>query len=323
MKKLFIYIPTFNRINALSRQLDVILPIIKQRQGSVRLLINDNASDKDLSFIQKNNKNYPNIIFRKNPGNIGGNANIALGFVFAEKDEFLWILSDNDIVKEDSIDYILDALDDKVDFYCFNNEEDNPKTFNYKWKDGCQALMDWRLGLISDGLYNMKTVNGSIDAAFYYHNSSFPHLAVAFATIKKNQIVTIGMLPKNKITDSIHTSSESPTDYRLAHVCMPLLAPLMPKNDARSFLSKWISLHGIDFYKNRFVYFNLYLQSRAVLNYYGGWQTRVMIRLMWFVYFALYPARLLRDKIFIYLKNNMSNHSINKLRKIRKHIWGK
>lgn len=323
MKKLFIYIPTYNRIDALTKQLDVILPKIIENQENVRLLINDNASEKDLSSIKKKYKSSSNVIFRRNSGNIGGNANIALGFIFAKNDEFLWILSDNDIVKETAIDYILNALNGKVDFYCFNDEEHYPKTFKYKWEDGCQTLMDWRLGLISDGLYNMKTVKDSIHAAFFYHNSSFPHLAVAFEAIKQKQTVTVGLLPRREINDDLFDSPESPTDYRLANVCMPLLAPLLPKNEAVLFLRKWVSRHAINFYKNRYVYFNLYLQSLAVLKFYGGWQTRIMLRLMWFFYFALYPARLLRDKLLIYLKANMSSSKINKLRKIRKIIWGK
>jgi len=323
MNKLFIYIPTYNRFRSVTKQLKIILPKIKLHKNRVRLLVNDNASDKDLLSLAREYKNSTNIVFHRNCGNIGGNANIALGFVFARDDEFLWILSDNDIVKKDAIDYILDVLDDKVDFYCINNEVTRPKTFNYKWEDGCQAIMDWRMGLISAGLYNMSTVKKSIDAAFFYHNSSFPHLAVAFETLKKNKTVTIGLLPQKKIDEGIYDSSEQQTDYSIAFVGMPLLAPLMPKLEAKSFLRKWILLHGIDFYKNRFGYFYLYLQSLAVLKFYGGWRTRIILRLMWFSYFTLYPARLLRDKLKCYLKNTVSLSKINKLKKIRKIIWGK
>jgi hypothetical protein len=320
MNKLFIYIPTYNRPEVLKVQLSVILPKIAVLPDKVRILINDNASDKPFLQFHKKYSSSVNIEFRSNCGNIGGNANIALGFIFAKPGEFLWILSDNDIVAETAIDYILASLDSTIDFYCFNYAVKAPKTIDYLWESGCLTPMDWRLGLISDGLYNVNSVKESIEDAFYYHNSSFPHLAVAFSTMKKKGTVKYMLLPREKITKNSGDSNESPTDYTLAHVCMPLLVPLFPTKEAKSFILGWVRKHGVDFYSNRKKLYHLYLQSKSTISYYGGWRGKFLLLCMWPVYFVVKPIRVVRRKLINITKKYFSPSTVKKLKNIRRGI---
>jgi GT2 family glycosyltransferase len=108
MKNLFIYIPTYNRPKAIRTQLCALAPQVAKHQSRVRVLVIDNASS-DYSFdeIIDDFSIYKNIKFQRNCGNIGGNGAIALGFAFAQADEFLWILSDHDIVTASALDYLL------------------------------------------------------------------------------------------------------------------------------------------------------------------------------------------------------------------------
>jgi glycosyltransferase involved in cell wall biosynthesis len=320
MNKLFIYIPTYNRPIALKTQLSVLLPQISQMPEHVRILVSDNASDKPLEEFQEKYSSFPNIQFRSNSGNIGANANIALGFVFAKPNEFLWILSDNDIVTETALDYILGMLDSTIDFYCFNYSVKEPTVADYKWENGCQTSMDWRLGLISDALYNVNSIKKSIDAAFYYHNSSFPHLAVAFSAMKKKSLVKYKLLPREKINNAIFDSTECPTDYSLAHVCMPLLVPLFPAKEAKSFSLNWLHKHGVDFYRNRKSHYHLYLQSKATLAYYGGWKANVLLMWNWPVYITAIPLMMARPKLVSIAKKYLSSSAIERLNKLREKV---
>ena len=264
-----------------------------------------------------------NIQFRQNVGNIGGNANIALGFIFAQPDEFLWILSDNDIVADGAIAYILNILNKEIDFYCFNYSIEESTEVEYLWEDGCQAPMDWRLGLISDGLYNVNSIKSSIDAAFYYHNSSFPHLAVAFSTMKMKKLVKFGLLPRAKINNTMLDSAECPTDYTLANVCMPLLVPLFPTEEAKSFAIMWLRKHGVDFYLNKNRHYHLYLQSKAMLIYHGGWRARILLMWMRLFYLMVIPMRMIRKNLIMFVKKNFSSFVVDRLKKYRCIIWGK
>lgn len=324
MNKLFIYIPTYNRPEALKSQLSVLVPQVVKFKKNVRLLISDNDSAVQIyADIKKKYSGHKNIEFRQNAGNIGGNANITLGFVFAQKDEFLWILSDNDIICNSAIKYILGILDRTIDFYCFNFSVKKATEIEYTWEQGWQTPMDWRMGLISDALYNMNSVKDSIGEAFLYHNSSFPHLAVACASAKIKGKVKFMLVPNNKINKSLFSSNEHPTDYSLASVCMPLLVPLFPANDARSFSIKWLRKHVVGMYRNRNEHYHLYLQTRTLLRYYGGWKAHLLLNMGWLAYLIDYLFRPYRQRCVNILKQNLSVSSQNKLKKIRGIVCGK
>ena len=101
MSKIFIYIPTYERQKSLQSQLSILKPQIVKYKDSVRVLVRDNNSEGDYFLeISQEFQGLENISFEKNFGNIDGNANIALGFSSAKEDEFIWLLSDNDIIKE-------------------------------------------------------------------------------------------------------------------------------------------------------------------------------------------------------------------------------
>src|SRR5450830_708666 len=120
MAKLFIYIPTYNRPESLEKQLSALLPQVRNFPDEVRVLVSDNASEKYAEEdVLQHHARLSNVELRRNGGNIGANANIALGFAFARPDEFLWILSDNDIVTPNAVEYVLSMLENSVDFYCF------------------------------------------------------------------------------------------------------------------------------------------------------------------------------------------------------------
>lgn len=323
MNKLFIYIPTYNRPEAIKSQLSVLLPQITRIPEQTRLLVNDNDSDENLDDFYEKYLSFSNIQFRRNSGNIGANANIALGFTFVRPNEFLWILSDNDIVTDGAIDYILGLLDNKIDFYCFNYSVKEPTVIEHSWDNGCQVPMDWRLGLISDALYNINSIKDSINAAFYYHNSSFPHLAVAFSAMKDKGLAKYMLLPREKINNAIFDSTECPTDYSLAHVCMPLLVPLFPAKEAKSFSIMWLRNHGVDLYRNRKRHYHLYLQSKATLAYYGGWRASALLMWMRPVYLVANPISIVRKRLITVAKKHFSASTIEKLKKFRGIIWGK
>ena len=324
MAKLFIYLPTYNRPISLRRQLSLLLPQIEKFPQNVRVLICDNDSSKYvLNEILLGLPTLPNVEVRRNGGNIGGNGNIALGFVFAQPDEFLWILSDNDIVSPNAVTYLLAMLDPAVDFYCFVNGSESVQDVQHKWIDGCQVPMDWRMGLISDALYNMSSVKDVVEEAFYFHNSSFPHLAVAFAAARKKGVTRFRLLPRQKVSVNEASSTEQPTDYSLARICMPLLVPLFPTWEAKSFIRKWLWAHGVQLHINKSKHPHLYIQSKATLRLYGGWGTAV---LLWGTELAAIVAKPYLNKrqvIVQKLKKHLSSSNLSRAQRVRSFFCGK
>ena len=326
MNKLFIYIPTFNRPNALKKQLNVLFPQVAAQPDRVRLIVNDNASDDDwVGEIEAQYAPYSNIQFRTNSGNIGGNANISIGFMLARPDEFLWILSDNDIVTDTAVDYLIGFLNEKIDFFCFVDTIEKPIEVRHAWTSGWQTPMDWRMGLISDALYNINTVKNSLEDAFYYHNSSFPHLAVACSAAKKKEVVTFMLLPRGKINREFFLSHECPTDYSLAYAGMPLLVPLFPPWEAKEFSLKWLHEHGVDLCRHKSKHIHVYQQTRAVLTYYGGWAARINLIWSWAVYLlaSISGYWIARQKCIDTAKRHLSHSALEKLKSLRRFVCRK
>lgn len=105
-------IPTHNRARFLEESLPAILNSTNPKYFSeIEIVISDNASTDDtpsiIAHFQKNNPDFLWNVIRQNP-NIGP-SNVTVVTTYA-KGEFIWILSDDDIVMPDAINRILEKL---------------------------------------------------------------------------------------------------------------------------------------------------------------------------------------------------------------------
>jgi glycosyltransferase involved in cell wall biosynthesis len=283
--KLFIYVPTYNRPKALRSQLASLAEQAAKYKERVRILVSDNASPNDAYAGLVEEFSADSVCFRKNPANIGGNANIALGFVFAHPDEFLWILSDNDFVAPGAIEFILEHLSEEVDFVSLTPQAQEIETIVQHWADGYSGIVvRGSVGLISLVVYNVKSIAPYIHTAFSFHNSSFPHLAVMLATIRGRSTVNFKSLPYDKVFRPRPDDDGSPGDYSLSAVGMPLLAPLLTRQAAKHFCAYWLLANGTAFRVNRSKHRSVYVQTLATLRKYGGFRTLVLLFWIWVPY---------------------------------------
>lgn len=300
---LFIYIPTYNRPEAIRAQLAALMPQVAKHKGSVRVLVSDNASTHGIYDNLRKEFSTDYISFRRNPGNIDANANIALGFVFARPDEFLWILSDNDIVAENTIELLMPKLREDIDFFSIWDQVKEEKKVTYYWKDGWVLPVSEGVGLISGLITNMNSVLPYISSAFYFHNSSFPHLAVIFATAKGKGKLIFRTLPLISMNKNI-SPTETETDYNLAWAGMPLLSELMPFDKAKIFAYGWLKATGINFYRQKNGKYNyVFKQSSAILKSYGFKFRVLLFYLQIYYYFCSSPIY----RYFLFLKQKLKS----------------
>lgn len=250
--KLCIYIPTYNRPHSLYKQLSVLVPQVNSHKEHARLIVNDNDSpSSDYGNLAKEFEN-DNVCFLKNPGNIGPNANIALGFISAKMDEFLWIVSDDDFVSEKAIETILPVLKYDTDLISIFDYESYKEEMHY-WTEDWEVVCE-PVGLITSGVYNMKTFSKHISSAFYFHNTSFPHLAVVLSAIKAAGKLKYAYLPRKSVF--VYGRPDGPLDrppsintYGLSLAGLPLISVLMPQEVANKFCWKWLKLYWSGFYE--------------------------------------------------------------------------
>jgi glycosyltransferase involved in cell wall biosynthesis len=275
---LFIYIPTFNRPSTLRRQLDALTSQRGDWPGQVRILVNDNSSPWFSDEAAASVRLEYGVEVRSNLGNVQANANIALAFVFARPQEYLWILGDDDTVREGALRAIaMQGLVGDPDVITFETTSTQPVSVVHTWREG----WDWigETGLISNVIFKAHVVAAQASQAFFYHNSSFPHLAVLIATMRERGSLRFRVVPSAWVLMARAHNREEGGDYSLSLSGMPQLAPLLPREDAARFCRLWLREQGPGFVKYRDKHPEVHLATRAVLKKYGG--RRAMIRLRW------------------------------------------
>jgi glycosyltransferase involved in cell wall biosynthesis len=275
---LFVYIPTFNRPSVLRQQLDALVSQASDWPGQLRILVNDNASPSFSAEAAASLGREYGIEVRRNLGNVGANANIALAFAFGRPDEYLWILSDDDTVCEGALRSIAtEGLVGDPEVISFETISKLPATVVHTWSEG----WDWigETGLISNVVYKADVFAAQASQAFFYHNSSFPHLAVLMATMRERGSLRFRVVPSSWVLQPRRQHHEQDGDYALSLSGMPQLAALLPPDAAARFCRLWLREQGPGYIKYQDTYPEVHLATRAVLQRYGG--RRGMIRLRW------------------------------------------
>lgn len=276
---LLIYIPTYNRPDALGRQLEAIALQRASWPGELRVLVSDNASpllsDDDLAAYAKRF----DVEVRRNPSNLGGNANIALGFVFADPAGYLWILGDDDRLAPDALSFIARfGLGEQADAIVFSTKVAEPAVFTHEWVSAWDGVNE--TGLISNVIYKASVFVPQARNAFLYHNTSFPHLCVLLATVQRQGRLRYRVLPGKEAFIESLPQAEEPGDYSLAYSGMPQIMPLLPSAQAKRFAWQWVRQQGRGFLSHRDSYPGLYVSTLAHLRRYGGTKALVWLAVL-------------------------------------------
>jgi len=187
--RLTISIPSYNRNEILKENLRFLLP---QMTSECRILILDNHSNTPIKqTLEDLIKEYSHIEIEviRNSNNIGLTANILRCFELCN-DDWLWILGDDDKVKDGAINQILYDIKKYSDNYFISYAWDEP-SFQRK-KDittkGINELIDSfeSLGVIlftSASVYNVPKVIKSISYGNFFQSTYAPHLVMLFMSL--------------------------------------------------------------------------------------------------------------------------------------------
>lgn len=122
MKKLLtITIPTYNRAPLLQNQLEWVARAVKGRESQCELIITDNCSTDETPEVIGRwkaalEKTGLEVRANRNVRNIGAIRNIAFG-VREAKGEFVWAVSDDDAVADDSLAFVMNAVQEHPDLF--------------------------------------------------------------------------------------------------------------------------------------------------------------------------------------------------------------
>jgi hypothetical protein len=285
---LLIYIPSYHRPDKLNSLLDCLLPQVNSYKHCIKIYVSINPSDSDYtSVIDRFACN--SIFFSTHAANIGGNANISLGFSCPILSSHLWILSDSDMPTSTAIRTLLASINLDSGLVCFvgSTYSTEISSHNIDYTHLSCASLDWGIGQISNTIYKRSVIELYIQNAYLYHNSSFPHLAVILSAAKSIGYLNICFIPDVLVIDTIDSIGDDTSDYRLARIGMPLLIPLISSAEAFTFTIKWLHSNWFSFIHNRSYSKQLYLQSVLSLLSVGGFN--VAFRLLFYrLYYLVY-----------------------------------
>jgi glycosyltransferase involved in cell wall biosynthesis len=121
MKRLLIFIPTYNRLSKLRKCVECLLENMDSLEDDVEIHISDNQSvDGTWEYLQALNHCF--ISYSRNESNVGAARNLLKVFNLSNIAEFTWIIGDDDFVINDGIRRLVKAIIKypKVDFYFLN-----------------------------------------------------------------------------------------------------------------------------------------------------------------------------------------------------------
>lgn len=113
--RLIIAIPTYNRSKIIKKQVQLLLPQLRE---GVQLVVRDNCSDVPVRSMFSDEELSKFTLIR-NLTNIGGDAN-TVHLLEAYNDCWVWILGDDDPVKPDAVDLVLSEITNHNDC-CYIN----------------------------------------------------------------------------------------------------------------------------------------------------------------------------------------------------------
>lgn len=148
--KLSICIPTYNRKEKVLRQISRIIPQLSNYDTTtVEVLVSDNCSKDGTSIAIKEQYAKDKLTLYTQNNNLGLVGNLYFLFEKAQG-EYIWFLSDDDLVEDDAVSNILEALScSSKDFYLLNFKLDTSPGSLY-WQYDSDYL----------SLFNSKTWGG-------------------------------------------------------------------------------------------------------------------------------------------------------------------
>jgi glycosyltransferase involved in cell wall biosynthesis len=118
MKKLLIFVPTYNRFEKLKISIGALLHQVAGLEDEIAIHVSNNAStDGTLDYLRS--LSHPALTFDTNDSNIGASRNVLKAFALKDLARFTWIIGDDDYVINGALRRVVTAIDQNTDVDIF------------------------------------------------------------------------------------------------------------------------------------------------------------------------------------------------------------
>lgn len=203
-QKLQIVLITYNRSYFLNRTLKQLFSDESPIKNCDITVLDNASTDKTAEIVSEYQKKFPNLSYKKNPINIGGNANIVRAFETGALSgkKYVWVLCDDDYYDWSNFGAVSEAM--KYDVDCIgvsryaipNNELNNP------------AYQFFQLTFVPAGIYKTELLTGSVLTNMYDTIYSMFQQSCLAAHLINNQ-KRILFLEKQIVENGMHIKDEN------------------------------------------------------------------------------------------------------------------
>ncbi|SMG16801.1 glycosyltransferase family 2 protein [Fibrobacter sp. UWB13] len=161
---LSICIPTWNRAKILSISLNSFCEQLASIDSSeIEIFVSDNASDDDTPQVVQSfiDQGLP-ITYNRNPENVGAAGNFIKCMQWASG-KYIWLLGDDDLLKDGSISYILDLIRNGdyglIHLSVLKNKDNLPETQEYSDCDDFWKAISFWVTFMSGSIFLKEAVH--------------------------------------------------------------------------------------------------------------------------------------------------------------------
>lgn len=173
-----IFLITYNRAEKLKKTLGFLFAPNSPIKDFEILVIDNNSTDSTPQVVREFAQKFPNLKYKKNRYNIGGNANIARTFELAQK-KYIWILCDDDEFCWDGWGEVEAAIQNDEDAIIVANT-DNPQ-LNV-------AQLFAQTSFLPAMIYKTSNIDENVIVNMQFNISNmFPHMAISAKLINENK----------------------------------------------------------------------------------------------------------------------------------------
>lgn len=177
-EKLEIFLITYNRAEKLKNTLGFLFAPNSPIKDFEILVIDNNSTDNTAQVVAEFAQKFPNLKYKKNKYNIGGNGNIARTFELAQK-KYIWILCDDDEFCWDGWSEVEYAIQNDEDAIIVANT-DNPQ-LNI-------AQLFAQTSFLPAMIYKTSNIDDNVIINMQFNISNmFPHMAISAKLINENK----------------------------------------------------------------------------------------------------------------------------------------
>lgn len=177
-EKIDIFLITYNRAQKLKKTLGFLFAPNSPIKDFEILVIDNNSTDSTPQVVREFAQKFPNLKYKKNRYNIGGNGNIARTFELAQK-KYVWILCDDDEFCWDGWSEVEAAVQNGEDAIIVANT-DNPK-LNI-------AQLFGQTSFLPAMIYKTSNIDDNVIVNMQFNISNmFPHMVLSAKLINENK----------------------------------------------------------------------------------------------------------------------------------------